>query len=79
MNDKKMIENCGLGIVMKNSALYTKKIGDFITEDHNSNGVEKAIYQYIKWILHWYYINIIFVLQAGSNCWFGSVFIVQYY
>ncbi len=48
MNDKKMIENCGVGIVMKNSALYIKKIGDFITEDHNSNGVEKAIYQYIK-------------------------------
>lgn len=48
LNDKKMIENAGIGIVMKNSALASKKIGDFITEDNNSDGVEKAIYKYIK-------------------------------
>lgn len=48
LNDKKMVENAGIGISMKNSALASKKIGDFITEDNNSNGVEKAIYKYIK-------------------------------
>lgn len=48
LNDKKMIENAGIGISMKNSALASMKIGDFITEDNNSNGVEKAIYKYIK-------------------------------
>ena len=48
LNDKKMIENAGIGISMKNSALASMKIGNFITEDNNSNGVEKAIYKYIK-------------------------------
>lgn len=47
LNDKKMIENAGIGISMKNSALASMKIGDFITEDNNANGVEKAIYKYI--------------------------------
>lgn len=47
LNDKKMIENAGVGITMKNSALASKNIGDFITEDNNLNGVEKAIYKYI--------------------------------
>lgn len=47
INDKKMVEQAGLGIVMKNSALSVQDIGDFVTEDNNSNGVEKAIYQYI--------------------------------
>lgn len=48
INDKKMVENAGLGVVMKNSALASQKIGDYVTEDNNSNGVEKAIYQYIQ-------------------------------
>ena len=48
LNDKKMIENAGIGISMKNSALASKKIGDFITNDNNSNGVEEAIYRYIS-------------------------------
>ena len=47
INDKKMIEKSAVGIVMKNSALAAQNIGDFITEDNNSNGIEKAIYQYI--------------------------------
>ena len=42
-----MIENSGLGIVMKDSALEKMKIGDYVTLDNNSNGVEKAIYKYI--------------------------------
>lgn len=48
INDKKMVENCGTGIAMKNSALDVAGIGDFITEDNNSNGVAKAILCYIK-------------------------------
>ena len=48
INDKKMIENAGIGISMKNSALATMKIGDFITDDNNLSGVAKAIYKYIK-------------------------------
>lgn len=48
INDKKMVENCGTGIVMKNSALAVADMGDFITEDNNLNGVAKAIYHYIK-------------------------------
>lgn len=47
MNDLKMIEKAGLGIVMKNSALEKQKIGDYITDDNNSDGVGKAIYNYI--------------------------------
>ena len=46
-NDEKMVENAGMGVVMKNSALAVQNIGDFVTEDNNRNGVEKAIYQYI--------------------------------
>lgn len=47
MNDLKMIQNAGLGIVMKNSALEKQKVGDCITDDNNSDGVGKAIYNYI--------------------------------
>ena len=47
MNDFKMVENAGLGIVMKNSALEKQNIADYITEDNNSDGVGNAIYKYI--------------------------------
>ena len=47
LNDKKMIENAGLGIVMKNSALAQTNIGDYVTEDNNSDGVKDAIYKYL--------------------------------
>ena len=47
MNDLKMIENAGLGIAMKNSALEKIKKWDFLTEDNNSDGVGKVIYKYI--------------------------------
>lgn len=46
-NDKKMIENAGLGVSMKKSALASIGIGDYITDDNNSDGVAKAIYQFI--------------------------------
>lgn len=47
INDKKMVQNSAVGVAMGKSALAIQNIGDFITEDNNSNGVEKAIYQYI--------------------------------
>ena len=48
MNDLKMIEKAGLGIVMKNSALEKKGIAKCITDDNDSDGVGNAIYKYIK-------------------------------
>ena len=47
INDLKMIENSGLGVVMKNSALEKQNVGNFVTEDNNSDGVGEAIYRYI--------------------------------
>ena len=47
INDKKMIENAGIGIAMRGSILELMKIGDYITDDNNSSGVAKAIYKYI--------------------------------
>ena len=47
LNDKKMIENAGLGIVMENSALSQENVGEYITKDNNSNGVGHAIYKYL--------------------------------
>ena len=47
MNDLKMIEKAGLGVVMKNSALEKQEIGDFVTEDNNSDGVGLAIYEHV--------------------------------
>lgn len=43
INDKEMIENAELGVVMGNSALAAKHIGDMVVADHNSNGVAEAI------------------------------------
>ena len=68
INDKKMVENAGIGIAMGNSALAVNNIGDFITEDNNSDGVKIAIYKYIELILHLYYIYINFVLRPDSIC-----------
>ena len=48
MNDKKMVQNAGVGVVMKDSALAAQNIGDYISETNNQNGVEKAIYQYLQ-------------------------------
>ena len=47
MNDLKMIENSGLGIVMKNSALENKKIAQYTTDTNNLDGVGKAIFRFI--------------------------------
>ena len=43
MNDKKMIEEAGLGITMKGSTPVVTQIADYITDDNNNEGVAKAI------------------------------------
>lgn len=43
INDKEMIENAGIGMVMGNSALAAKGIGNITNKDHNSSGVAEAI------------------------------------
>lgn len=43
MNDKKMIEEAGLGIVMKRSTPIVSKVADYITEGNNEDGVAKAL------------------------------------
>lgn len=47
VNDKQMLENAGLGIVMENSADYIKKYADRVTLDNNCDGVADAIEKYI--------------------------------
>ncbi len=47
INDEKMIENAGLGIVMGESALSTRKKYINITKSNNENGVAYAIENYI--------------------------------
>ena len=47
-NDKQMIENAGLGIVMKGSAKEIIDIGNYVTEQtNNENGVAKALEKFI--------------------------------
>ena len=43
INDKKMIENAGLGIVMQGSTPEVIKIADYITKTNNDEGVAKAL------------------------------------
>lgn len=47
MNDLKMIQNAGVGVAMKNSAIEKRNIADYLTEDNNSDGVANAIYKYV--------------------------------
>lgn len=47
-NDKQMIQNAGLGIVMKGSAKEVIDIADYVTEQtNNENGVAKALEKFI--------------------------------
>lgn len=46
-NDKEMVENAGIGIVMGNSNPLMKEIGKDIVSDNNSEGVLEAIRKYI--------------------------------
>lgn len=43
VNDKLMIQNAGLGIVMGNSAPYIKEIADVVVSDNNSDGVAEGL------------------------------------
>ena len=47
MNDKTMIENAGLGIIMQNSAPYMKEFADEVVSDNNNDGVAEALEKYI--------------------------------
>ena len=47
LNDKEMVENSGLGVVMGNSNPKMKEIADVIVADNNSEGVLEAINKYI--------------------------------
>ncbi len=47
INDKVMIENAGLGIVMDGSTPAISEIANYITEGNNENGVGKAIEKYV--------------------------------
>lgn len=47
MNDKEMIENANLGVVMGNSNPKMKEIANVIVSDNNSEGVKEAIEKYI--------------------------------
>ena len=46
-NDKMMIEEGGLGVVMKGSTPVVTEIADFITDDNNNEGVAKAIEKFV--------------------------------
>lgn len=47
MNDKEMVENAGLGIVMGNSNPQMKELANVVVSDNNSEGVCEAIEEYI--------------------------------
>ena len=47
MNDKEMVENAGLGVVMGNSNPTMKDLADEIVADNNSDGVLEAINRFV--------------------------------
>ena len=47
INDKKMIENAGLGIAMQKCATEVKKVAKIITTSNNEEGVAKALEKFI--------------------------------
>lgn len=48
INDKKMIENAGLGIAMKGSTPVVTNVADDIAESNNEEGVAKILQKYYK-------------------------------
>ena len=48
INDKKMIENAGLGVVMKGSTPVVTEVADYITDSNNDEGVAKILQKYYK-------------------------------
>lgn len=47
VNDKEMLANAGLGVVMENSAEYIKEFGNIVVKDNDSDGVAQAIEDYV--------------------------------
>lgn len=47
MNDKKMIQQAGLGVTMKGSTPRVTEVADYITDDNNNEGVAKAIEKFV--------------------------------
>ena len=47
INDKEMIVNSGLGVIMNNSSPLMKAISDVIVSDNNSSGVAEAIKMFV--------------------------------
>ena len=47
-NDKKMVENAGIGVAMGKSMLEAEQIGDVFVKDNNQDGVAEAINKYIN-------------------------------
>ncbi|MGN1327833.1 MAG: Cof-type HAD-IIB family hydrolase [Clostridia bacterium] len=47
MNDKEMIENAGLGVIMGNSAPYMKEFANIVAESNNEDGVAQVLEEYI--------------------------------
>ena len=48
MNDKKMIEQAGLGIAMKGSNPIVSEVANYVTEGNNEDGVAKALEIFCK-------------------------------
>lgn len=47
VNDKEMIENAGLGVVMGNSSPQMKEMADIVVSDNNSDGIVEAVERFI--------------------------------
>lgn len=47
-NDKKMVENAGMGVAMGKSMLEAEQIGDVFVSDNNQDGVAEAINKYVN-------------------------------
>lgn len=47
VNDKEMIENAGLGVVMGNSSPQMKELADIVVSDNNSDGIVEAVEEFI--------------------------------
>ena len=48
INDKKMIENAGLGVAMEGSTPIVSEIADYVTESNNEEGVAKVLRKYYR-------------------------------
>lgn len=47
INDKEMIQNAGLGVIMQNSAPYMKEFANEVVSSNNEDGVAEALEKYV--------------------------------